>query len=227
MLSISQKNELKGDYQAQVNLDLQFRYSVWSLSLSFMEQKWKYELNHFSFILHLGNQRWSEISSLGLGFFLPSDAGNAKGADLCPASWAIQGKCSLEQQMWREGSSRNLPWVMLDAASLGAWAGVSQEGFPFSLSSRGAQTVLVTPLNSTDTWFWSEINLEESLWTQMWAASPVLSWGSGSVLQNCCKTEFCGLRDKVLRILQQMLPGCWVTDNCGRFVPGNWINFSF
>lgn len=129
--------------------------------------------------------------------------------------------------MWREGSSRNLPWVMFDVASLEAWAGVSQEGFPFSLSSRGAQTVLVTPLNSTATWFLSERNLEESLWAQMWAASPVLGWGSGSVLQNCCKTEFCGLRDKVLRILQQMLPGCWVTDNCGRFVPGNGINFSF
>lgn len=56
---------------------------------------------------------------------------------------------------------------MFDTASLGARTGMSQEGFPFSLSTGGAQTALVTPLNSSDTQFLSEIHLEESVWREV------------------------------------------------------------
>lgn len=151
--------------------------------------------NHFSLNLQLGNHHWSKTSAVALGFFQPLNAGNAKGADLCPASWAIQGKWSLEQEMWREGSSRNLPWVMFGIASLG---GMSQEGFPLPLSTRGAQPGLVTPLSSTGIKFL--FYTCRSLCGQRCEGNSAWSWGSGSVLQNCCKAEFCGLRAKVLRI---------------------------
>lgn len=44
---------------------------------------------------------------------------------------------------------------------------MSQEKFPFSQGTRGAQTVLVTPLNSSDSQFLSEIHPEEPVWTEM------------------------------------------------------------
>lgn len=56
---------------------------------------------------------------------------------------------------------------MFDIASLGARTGMSQDSFPFSLSTGGAQAVLVTPLNSTETQFLSEIHLEGSVWREM------------------------------------------------------------
>lgn len=68
---------------------------------------------------------------------------------------------------------------------------MSQESFPFSLMV----PMLVTPLNCTETQFLSEIHLEGSVWREMWnkLSAELRIWE--------CPAEFCGLRDKVLRVL--------------------------
>lgn len=100
---------------------------------------------------------------------------------------------------------------------------MSQDSFPFSLSRRGAQAVLVTPLNSTETQFLSEIHLEGSVWREMrsklsaelgiWECpaellSSRILWPQGQSIE-----DFIAEADRVLGN----------TDNCGEFVPENLI----
>lgn len=136
--------------------------------------------NHFSFNLQLGNQRWSETSSVGLGFFPPLNADNAEGADLCPASWAIQGK-----MVFGTGNVKGekLQRLCLESCLI---------LLPLEPEQGWVRKVSHFPWWSQCWWLlWTALRpnfYQKYTWRglcgERCGINSVLSWGSGSVLQN-------------------------------------------